>query len=42
MKILNEAEYNKLQQEKKELLKALRKVNEIRDQLLQEKKELKE
>ena len=40
MKILNEAEYNKLQQDKKELLKALRKVNEIRDKLLTERKEL--
>ena len=37
-----EKQNEKLQQEKKELLKALKKVNEIRDQLLKEKKELKE
>ena len=41
MKILDEVEYNKLQQDKKELLKALRKANEIRDQM-QRQKDLRE
>ena len=35
-----EKQNEKLQQDKKELLKALKTVNEIRDQLLKEKKEL--
>ena len=42
MKLLNESEYNKLQQEKRDILEALKKVNEIRDQLLTERKELRE